>query len=119
VDAGALALPTQCTSPQPVNFSTDPTQLRLAVVQAEILVEPLKHRPQVTLLITSPPVDVPMQPCPGTSKELAATLHARDSNYSKPSTAVRPTHVLEAEKLERLRPLAVSHPSFGGEAAKE
>src|SRR5260370_4167879 len=46
----ALAFLTQRPPPLQLNFMSDPVQLLLAVMQPEVLVEALKHRPQVTLL---------------------------------------------------------------------
>ena len=112
----ALALLTQRPPPLQLNFMSDPVQLLLAVMQPEVLVEALKHRPQVTLLVTSPPVHMLNQPLVGACEELAATLHAGKSDHGKPSAVIDPADVFEAQKFESLRPPTV--PGSGGAGGK-
>jgi hypothetical protein len=47
-----LALLTQRTSPLQLSFAMDPTQFLSAVMQPKVLIEPLKHNPQMTLLLS-------------------------------------------------------------------
>jgi hypothetical protein len=115
----ALALLTQRPSPLQMNFMKNPVQFLLAMMKPEVLVEALKHRPQMTLLVTPSPVHMLNQPRAGARKELAAALHAGESDHREPLVAVDSADVLEAEKLERLRLPAVPRTPLGGEPAKE
>jgi hypothetical protein len=114
-----LALLTQRPSPLQLNFMANPIQFLLAVMKPEVLVEALKHRPQMTLLDAPSPMHVLNQPRAGAREELAATLHAGESDHSEPFAAVDSADVLEAQKLECLRPPTVPRASLGGEPAKE
>ncbi len=102
-----------------LNFVAYPVQLLMAMMQPEVLVEALKHLPQMTLLIAPLPVHMPNQPLVGASKELATALHAGEPNDGEPSAAIGSADMLEAKKLEGIRPLTVLRTSLGGKTAKE
>ena len=51
VELMPLALPAESTSPLLLDFTVDPTQLLRAVMQPEVLIEPLKHSAQMALLL--------------------------------------------------------------------
>ena len=79
-------------------------KLSLAVVQPEVLIEAPQHLLQVLLLLPPSPVPVMKDPFSCASQELPATLNARDTNQSKSPRSINPTDMLEAQKLEGLRP---------------
>src|SRR5260370_19451148 len=110
----AQAVLQQLPPPLQLNFMAEPVQLLRAVMQPEVLVEALKHRPQVTLLVTSPPVHMLNQPLVGACEELAATLHAGKSDHGKPSAVIDPADVFEAHKFETLRHPPVRRAALGG-----
>jgi len=115
----ALALLTQNATPLQLHFMADPVQLLLAMMQPEVLVEALKHRPQTLLLIASSPVHMPDQPLVGASKELAATLNAGDADHGELAASIHSADMLEAQKLKGLRPSTARRTPLGGESAKE
>ena len=97
-----------------------PVELSLAVVQPEVLIEAPQHPLQVLLLLPPSPVSVMKDPLPCASQELPATLNARDANQSKSPRPINPTDMLEAQKLEGLRPpQSVSQTSHVCESPKE
>src|SRR5579863_1870411 len=97
-----------------------PVELSLAVVQPEVLIEAPQHPLQVLLLLPSSPVSVMKDPLPCASQELPATLNAGDANQSKSPRSINPTDMLEAKKLEGLRPpQSVSQTSSVSESPKE
>jgi len=115
----ALALLAQRPPPLQLNFMSNPVQFLLAMMEPEVLVEPLKPHSHVTLLVASSPVHMLIQPLLGARKKLATTLHAGKSNHSEPSATIDTTDMFEAKKLESLRPPTVPRSTLGGEPAKE
>ena len=114
-----LALLTQRTPPLQLNFMTYPIQFLLAMMQPEVLIEALKHLPQMTLLSPARPMHVLDQPLVGAIEELATALYTRQPDHGESSTMVGPADMLEAEKLESVRPLTVLRASLSGKTAKK
>jgi hypothetical protein len=97
-----------------------PAELSLAVVQPKVLIEAPQHPLQMFLLLPPSPVSVMKDPLPCAGQELPATLNARDTNQSKSPRSINPTDMLEAQKLEGLRPSqSVSQTSHTCESPKE
>jgi len=72
------------------------------------------------LLLPSSPVSVLQDPLPCPGQELPTTLDAGDANQSKSPCSIHPTDVLEAQKLEGLRPpQSMSQTCDGCESSKE
>jgi hypothetical protein len=74
----------------------DPVKLRLAVMQAEILVEAAQHQPKLLLLI--PPLPMPMlaEPFLGLGQELSAAFVAWDPHQGELATLIGATDMLES-----------------------
>src|SRR5450759_856552 len=73
-------------------------------MQPEGLIEAAQHLRQVFLLLPSSPVSVMKDPLPSPGQELPTTPNAGDANQSKSPRSIHPTDMLEAQKLEGLRP---------------
>jgi hypothetical protein len=97
----------------------DPIQFLLAMMEPEVLIEPMKHHPQLTLLVTFSPVHIPVQPLLGARKKLAAALHAGKPDHGKLPALIDPTDMLEAKKREGFRPPTVLRTTLCGKPAKE
>jgi len=119
VEPMTLASASQGVNPLPLYFMQDPSELALAVVEPEVLIEAAQHHRQMTLLLTAFPVHVPLEPVVGASQKFPAALHARDSDHCELAAPIHPANVFEAKKLERLRLLTELRAPIGGETAKE
>ena len=120
VRPASLTATIQSAYPLSLYLMPYPVKLSLAVVQPKVLIEAPQHPLQVLLLLPPSPVSVMKDPFPCASQELPATLQARDTNQSKSPRSINPTDMLEAQKLEGLRPpQSVSQTSYGCEAPKE
>src|SRR6516225_9009167 len=72
------------------------------------------------LLLPSSPVSVLQDPLPCPGQKLPTTLDAGDANQCKSPCSIHPTDVLEAQKLEGLRPpQSMSQTCDGCESSKE
>ena len=89
----SLAALTQRSAPLQLNLMAYRIQIRLTVMQAEVLVEALKHLPQVLLLIPAPPVHMLDQPVVGASEEFAAAPNTRKPDHGEASVAIDSTNV--------------------------
>jgi hypothetical protein len=109
----------QGVHPLSLDFVADPAELAVAVVQGEVLVEAAQHHREVLLLLASRPMSVSKQPLAGAGEELSAALGAGDTDQGETPCSIRPTDVLEAQKLKRLWPLSVLAPFDGRKTPKE
>jgi hypothetical protein len=73
----------------------------------------------MTLLFASLPMPVHLQPLTDASEKLPAAFGAGDADEGKAPVPIHPTDMLEAEKLESLRPQSMPAPHRGGKATKE
>ena len=82
--------------PLPLYLAPDPVKLRLAVMQAEILVEAAQHHHELLLLI--PPLPMPMlaEPFLGFGQELSAAFVAWDPHQGKLAASIGAAHMLES-----------------------
>jgi hypothetical protein len=72
------------------------------------------------LLLPPSPVSVMKDPLPCAGQELPATPNARETNQSKSPRSIYPTDMLEAQKLEGLRPSqSVPQTGHACESSKE
>src|SRR5712691_11587003 len=114
-----LAASAQHSNPLQLHLAPNVVEFWLTVMQSEVLVEATQHRRQLTLLVPSLPVPMSREPLLGARQKLATALLARETNHRERAAAVRSAYVREAQKVERVWPLAVGRLSLGGEASKE
>jgi hypothetical protein len=115
----ALAASAQCSHPLALNLAPNPIELRLAVVKRKVLVEAAQHHCQVTLLISSPPVPMALEPVLGTCQKLPAALRTGDADQRELPASIDPAYVLEAQEVKGLGLCRVLRLALSGEASKE
>ena len=115
----SLAAPTQHSNPLQLNLVPNDIEFWFAMRESKVLVETIQHQGQLTLLISSLPVSMLRQPFLATRQKLTNALLTRKADYREHSTAIRPTYMLESQKLKGFRLRAVLRFPFGSEASKE
>src|ERR1035441_4691880 len=98
-----LTASSQRADPLSFYFTTDPVELRLTVVQTEILVEAAQHPRQLLLLILPLPMPMLPEPLLGFSQELSAAFIARHPYQGKLAASIRAAHMRKTQEVETLR----------------
>src|SRR5450756_1613339 len=89
-------------TPLPLYFSANVIEVRFAMMQAKVLIEPSQHRDELTLLITLLPVHMPLEPLLGLGQELSAAFDAGYPHQGKLATSVHSANVFETQEVKRL-----------------
>src|ERR1035438_3126325 len=101
-----LTASSQRADPLSFYFTTDPVELRLTVVQTEILVEAAQHPRQLLLLILPLPMPMLPEPLLGFSQELSAAFNARNPHQGKLASSISAAHKLKTQEVKRIRLIA-------------
>src|SRR5713101_4759288 len=115
----SLAASAQHSDPLQLDLMPDGIEFWLAVMEPEVLIEPSQRHRQMALLVPPLPVPMPGEPLFGACKKLATALPARETNHRERAAAVRSAYMREAQKVERVRPLAICRLGLSGEASEE
>src|SRR6266404_1572244 len=115
----ALTAPKQRPPPLTDHRRVDGVQLRGAVWQCKVLVEPAQHLAQPRLLVSHLPVHVTTEPIAGPVEEFPAALLTRPPDNRVSSLTIDPAHMLESEELERLGSFALGSKPLPGKAPEQ